>query len=275
MKLIVAPSFRTDLTTLEQSLPQSLLLSGERGVGLSTVARHLAATRLEQVIEPLNAKSESDEQRGAINVDTIRRLYETTRGKASTNRVIIIDNAERMTPQAQNSFLKLLEEPPQAMNFILTSHHPQRLLPTIRSRLQNYRLPRISQTQSQQLLAGYQRLSDDEKRQVLFVANGRPALIHKLAEAPNQRQKLVESMGQARQFISTTNRYDRLKIATGPMSNRDLALDFIEACLAILWHQSARSVVPGSLELIKRLLHAHDMIERNASPRLQLMRVVI
>lgn len=49
-------------------------------------------------------------------------------------RVIVIEPAEAMTPAAANSLLKILEEPPAGVYFLMVSHAWRRLLPTIRSR---------------------------------------------------------------------------------------------------------------------------------------------
>ena len=51
-------------------------------------------------------------------------------------RVMVFREAERMTDEAQNALLKSLEEPPSHTVFILTTHQPERLLPTVRSRCQ-------------------------------------------------------------------------------------------------------------------------------------------
>jgi DNA polymerase-3 subunit delta' len=51
-------------------------------------------------------------------------------------RVVILREAERMTDEAQNALLKSLEEPPSHTVFILTTHQPERLRPTVRSRCQ-------------------------------------------------------------------------------------------------------------------------------------------
>jgi DNA polymerase-3 subunit delta' len=63
-------------------------------------------------------------------------------------KVFVIGDAERMVPQASspeaaNAFLKLLEEPPPTVTFILTSSEPSALLPTIRSRVVAFRVPRL------------------------------------------------------------------------------------------------------------------------------------
>ena len=55
-------------------------------------------------------------------------------------RITILENAEKMTQEAQNSFLKLLEEPPKDVVFIIITKNPESLLPTIRSRCQLIRI---------------------------------------------------------------------------------------------------------------------------------------
>ena len=55
-------------------------------------------------------------------------------------RVVIIDSADEMNPNAANAILKLLEEPPARTVLLLISHQPTRLLPTIRSRCRELRL---------------------------------------------------------------------------------------------------------------------------------------
>jgi len=57
-------------------------------------------------------------------------------------RVVIVDPAEAMNPFTANALLKLLEEPPDGCVFLLISSAPRRLLPTIRSRCQQWHAPR-------------------------------------------------------------------------------------------------------------------------------------
>lgn len=56
-------------------------------------------------------------------------------------RVVIIDAADDLNPNAANAILKLLEEPPARTTLLLVAHQPAALLPTIRSRCRELRLP--------------------------------------------------------------------------------------------------------------------------------------
>lgn len=74
----------------------------------------------------------------SISIDRIREIrrqasYKSFEGKG---RVVLIFDCERMTIEAANSLLKIVEEPPEKMYLIMTSSKPNLLLPTITSRCQ-------------------------------------------------------------------------------------------------------------------------------------------
>ncbi|MEH3037303.1 MAG: DNA polymerase III subunit delta' [Sphingomonas adhaesiva] len=78
-----------------------------------------------------------DELARSITVDQVRALgpFLGTMPSLSPRRVIVIDAADDLErPGASNALLKSLEEPPAGTIFLLVSHAPGRLLPTIRSR---------------------------------------------------------------------------------------------------------------------------------------------
>lgn len=71
-----------------------------------------------------------------IKVDQVRGLdsFLSLRSHRGRRRVVLVHPAEAMNPNAANALLKALEEPQPGAHFILVSHRPARLLPTIRSR---------------------------------------------------------------------------------------------------------------------------------------------
>lgn len=79
----------------------------------------------------------------SVKIDQIRELKREMSLRPRCDggfRVTIIEGAEKMTVEAQNSFLKLLEEPPERAVFILVCQNPSGLLPTVRSRCQLVRV---------------------------------------------------------------------------------------------------------------------------------------
>ncbi|MDR1854614.1 MAG: DNA polymerase III subunit delta' [Azoarcus sp.] len=79
-----------------------------------------------------------------ILIDQVRAVQEalTVTAHRGGRRVVIVDPAEAMNPFTANALLKLLEEPPEGCTFVLVSSSPRKLLPTIRSRCQQWSLPR-------------------------------------------------------------------------------------------------------------------------------------
>lgn len=76
----------------------------------------------------------------SLGINTIRKLRETLSNQTLWRyRVIIVDEAERLTEEASAALLKTLEEPPDRTLFVLVSANPWAIHPTIRSRCQPLR----------------------------------------------------------------------------------------------------------------------------------------
>ncbi|OCX61423.1 DNA polymerase III subunit delta' [Thioclava sp. SK-1] len=157
------------------------MLVGPRGIGKATLAWRIAKFLLSQPDDdggmfapppPTDLSSDPDHpavrrilagseagvfelKRGAnttgtglsrdIRVDEVRKLKSFLHLSATEGgrRVVIIDCADEMNPQAANALLKLLEEPPERVTFLLIAHQPAALLPTIRSRCRELRLTTV------------------------------------------------------------------------------------------------------------------------------------
>lgn len=90
-------------------------------------------------------REKTDDRARNISIDQVRglqRLFATT-ASFSSRRVVVIDAVDDMERGAANALLKNLEEPPPDAIFLLVSHAPGRLLPTIRSRCRLLRLGRL------------------------------------------------------------------------------------------------------------------------------------
>jgi DNA polymerase-3 subunit delta' len=152
------------------------LLAGKSGLGKHDFA--LAAAR-ELVAEPgvpqpgdhpdihivtYSAKDEKEErkQQAGNPYDLSKVIRERdigamqarlrTRPTLGQRRAIIIEPADDMNSHAANKLLKSLEEPPVGTFFLLVTHRPARLLPTIRSRCRTLRFPVLEDDQLALLL---------------------------------------------------------------------------------------------------------------------------
>jgi DNA polymerase-3 subunit delta' len=91
---------------------------------------------------------------GTLKVDQFRKIKSMLGFGAHEGvyKIVLIPNADRMTTQAANSVLKLLEEPPRGWIFFLTASDPTLVLPTILSRCQALRLKPFNSRDLRELL---------------------------------------------------------------------------------------------------------------------------
>ena len=142
-------------------IPHAILIEGEEGLGKKTLAKFIAKACLcgsekkpcgecktchlvevgshpdFQIIEPDGAQ---------IKVDQIRNLRAEAflTPMVAEARVFVIYAAHTMNDAAQNAFLKVLEEPPQGVTFILLAKSAKLLLETVRSRCVTFTLSPVS-----------------------------------------------------------------------------------------------------------------------------------
>src|SRR5215475_14359677 len=149
-------------------VPHAWLIGGEPGIGKATLAyrmarfvlanpapsrlggatslaldpdhptaRRVAANAHTDLLALERTPGDTGKMRTVITVEQVRRLvsfFGSTAGEGGW-RVCIVDSADELKyPEGSNALLKMLEEPPPRSLFLLVSHAPGRLLPTIRSR---------------------------------------------------------------------------------------------------------------------------------------------
>jgi DNA polymerase III delta prime subunit len=261
------------LDALVRDLPQSLVFTGPEGVGLSAAAVYVANQLKSSPIFVLPEKDEKvDIEKGVITIDVIRRLYAQTKTIETNTRLIVIDYAERMGIQAQNAFLKLLEEPGANTHFILLTHRASSLLPTIQSRVQTVTITPITVAQSEELLTELKVTDQTQRTQLLFIASGLPAQLSLLARDEKAFQERAQLIREARTFLQGTL-YDRLKIALAFKDDRQKALTLLMDAMKLIQGSLKTGQDPQQVQKIAALLKAHERIEANGNVRLQLASV--
>ena len=137
-----------------QRVSHAYILSGEEGMGRKTIAKAFAMTLLcekhgtEPCMECHSCKQflsgnhpdviwVTHEKPASIGVDDVRIQINDTvsiRPYSSPYKIYLVDEAEKMTVQAQNALLKTIEEPPAYAVLVLITTNPEVFLPTILSR---------------------------------------------------------------------------------------------------------------------------------------------
>ena len=114
-------------------------------------------------------------QAAALKVESLRKIEPFLRKTSSEGgwRIVIVDDADTMTRSAQNTILKILEEPPEHTLIILISHRPGMLIPTIHSRAQKvpFTSPGI-EVMTQILKEKGQNLSEQDTETLFEISNG-------------------------------------------------------------------------------------------------------
>jgi len=134
----------------KEELPHTILLSGPSGTGKTTIARILVRAlkcSRHDFVEANNA-----DLRGIEEVRKIRNVIQLTPLRGDC-RVWLIDEAHKLTNDAQNAFLKMLEDTPDHVYFIFCTTEPEKLLKTIRTRSTEIGLHSLSTKDMLKLIA--------------------------------------------------------------------------------------------------------------------------
>ena len=181
--------FLRNMLTGQRKTP-SLLFYGPEGIGKRKMARAFAQSFLclENPLVPCTCRScqamENDShpdfievepggKSRTIGVDAIHELIaKAAFGPVlSPYKVCLIDKAHTLREEAQNSLLKLLEEPPEYWLFLLVADQVEQLLPTIRSRVIGLRFDPLTEGETEQVLASI-RLGENDRPESLADADG-------------------------------------------------------------------------------------------------------
>ncbi|NTX13509.1 DNA polymerase III subunit delta' [Myxococcus sp. CA056] len=232
-----------------------------------------------------------------LRVEQIRGLQErlALRGLESRRKVAIVISAQAMNVQAQNAFLKTLEEPPSETTLVLVANAMDKLLPTIRSRCSKVHFGPLSVELVAERVRTERKLDADTAQLAAIMAGG--SLGRALAldvEALARRKDVVTAF----ESLRGENAVGLLRFADEHGGSREDAEATLE--LLVLWTRDVALVRAGredslanrdlrslAEEVASRISDAglhrrHALLEvaraavaRNGAPRLQLERMLI
>jgi len=264
---------------------QALLLVGSQGSGKTTLAMRLAAQLLNAGPEKLTnhpyfvhiAKPDNKQD---ISVESIRELIRTLKlkvpGKAAVSRVVLIEDAQAMNTEAQNAFLKSLEEPNPGTVYLLTVDSKAGLLATVVSRTSSVNIEPISLAEAQK---HFKNFNPDEVAAAWALSQGTPGLLSSLLA--DKDNSLRQAIDQAKSLLAK-NKYQRLLELDKLTSDKASLLTLLNAMAKVykaLYRAAAAKNDTKRMNLAMaasdQVLQAQQNLQLNVMPRLVILRMVL
>lgn len=271
--------------------PQSFLFVGPESVGKRAVAFELAWKLIGQgeqcmhrseaeclhpdiaLLEPEQVTEKGKTREKNISVEAVREQLSFLSRYPLTGkkRVLIIDNAHRLSRGAQSALLKTLEEPNATSILILVTHVPAALLDTVHSRVQHVAFSLVPEVEME--------YAEPELADRFFYSLGRPGVLKTALEHPEEfaeTSNFLRRFFQLEQFSCT----ERLRLA------EDLSKEGVQALRLLQWwvpsvrQQALTAVDPNEVRRIYGFLEAwlntaRVLHETQANVRLQLEKLFL
>lgn len=252
----------TERETLRQSLTkgslaQAYLFVGPRSVGKSLSALEFAAALAQEPdFEPSAEKPhpydvmvlrpEEEVKRGVTKVknipaESVRDALSFLSRIPATGgfRVLVIEDAHRLSETAQNVLLKTLEEPEPTAVIILVTHEVGAILPTVLSRVKRVRFDFVPEAVIRDALADRYPAPALGEVAPFFYTLGRPGMILAALEQPEAFASERELLG-ALFRLSTLSLAERLSLAEKLGGNTERTIRLLEWWLPGLYHQALK-----------------------------------
>lgn len=279
--LILHPATKTQIESFISTPSHALLLYGPAGSGKMALAMQVASKILKVDVSKISSypyvnivdagKISSD------GIETVRQLEHFLSLKVprrGINRIVIINNADALSIEAQNALLKTIEEPPAGTVVILTAQNQASILPTIVSRAQSIMLNRPAKN----LLINYFEKAGylpTKVNMAYATSGGLPGLMHALLT--DEAHPLFGATVMARQLLQL-QLYERLLLVDELTKQRPLVIDtlFIMQQMAHLRLASSENKQFRRWQrILKASYEASEQLEKNAQLKIVLDSLIL
>lgn len=232
-------SFKSELALFIRNgtLPQSIIVEGEEGLGKHVAASLLAAAaeceepngpcmtckqcRLALALQHPDVRLWSP-TKSVFSVDLAREIRNAAYVKPMTARtnIQILEHCERMNAEAQNALLKILEEPPSDAMFILLTENAGVFLPTVLSRCTLLRLTPVEDDEMIRYLQT-KGIGEEECRSISALADGNIGKASELCGSA-EMQELQNASDDLFRGFASGKELDLLKLVCRHEKSNDL-----------------------------------------------------
>jgi len=206
-----------------EKIPHAFLFVGKEKLGKKKVAFEFASWILNSPLQNHPDFFYLEPLKNQISIDQIRELHWNISLKPfrSKYKVAIIDSANKMTLEAQNCFLKTLEEPKGDSVIILISESENFLLPTIVSRCQKIKFFPVKKEKIEKFLKE-RGVGEEKVKRIMKFVQGRPGMAIELSENEEKLEKF-EKLDKDLIKIEKGNIYFKFQKAKELLENLDLS----------------------------------------------------
>lgn len=267
------------------------LLAGPNSVGKNTVAKkmagilqcsndfcHTCPTCLQVEKGGHLDTVEMIDDKESIKIDDVRKIIERCNMTRQANyKIFLIQTIERMTVEAANSFLKMLEEPPERTLFILTTNNVRAVLPTIISRVRVVNFAPVSAGYLEKKLRElYPQHEEDTIKKVSVFSLGKTGKAVNLMENPGELANYIKAYSDVMFFLEHRSIADRFSYVS------DIAEDEgkIEVFVSILSNVLRSKILDGEnvdehIDTVLRIDEAMTLIKKNVNLKLVLENLML
>lgn len=270
--------------------PHALLFTGAAHAGTHRLALALAAElngahadSLEHLQHPYCRVLRPGSKIRTITIDTVRSVepFLALKAEEGATKLVILDEVDRMLPEAANAFLKTLEEPPPDTLLILMTELPGTLLPTILSRCvridlrdthPGVRLSRVQELFLPSVKNALQRAGNDVAALALradfqaLLVKRRDEITERITSALKAEAKTISEGTDIRNWEAMQKDITNARIETEYLGEREQMLELLTLCLgqAVLIASHAPDVHPITPELadLATRLSVADLMRR-------------
>lgn len=284
----------------KDNLAHAYLLSGPSDLGKFTVAKNFAkaiqtrdldedkAFQVSALIDrgihsdTIFFQPAADEQ--TIKIEDVRKLMQNLQMTGdSWKRVLVMQDIDRMTMEASNAMLKMLEEPPPKVLYIFTTSNSRSILETILSRVRTIDFHLMPEEEMVHALKLRYRLEDESKiKRVAVLSLGRIAKAIKLMEGSEHLEAYEQICSDIQAFLKTRDIAAGFSFISQIHSDMLLIQIFLETASIVLRNDLRAATDAGDREAmalattrLRKLFEVKALSETNSNSRLLLENFIL
>jgi len=273
------------------NLAHAYLLAGPNSVGKHTVAGKLAGIlqcennfchKCKACLQVMSGNhidtTELKDNKESIKIDEVRKIIDRCNMTGQSRyKLFLIQSVERMTTEAANSFLKILEEPPEGTVFILTTNNIRLLLPTVVSRVRVLKFGSVSaEFLEEKLRELYPDREEETLKQASIFSMGKTGKAIHLIENPEALAEYIAVYHAVRNFLDHRSVVDRFSYISDIVEDPSKTAVFLN----MLSHVLRSNILEGKetkrfIDVLLKIEETGILLGKNANPRLALENLML